>query len=140
MKVTIINNGNNKIVLKPETQAEILAVKEMHGKEIKTEYHESTQILGESFPDCLVLSTSKEQKVSNTQVVLVSLSNNKPIAAIPSQEASYSRMEEAVKCACNFDSVERLDSEGRKNILVLDISSGSEGSIMEFEIVQVPIL
>lgn len=140
MKVTIISNGNNKIVLKPETQAEILAVKEMHGKEIKTEYHESTQILGESFPDCLVLATSKEEKAPTTQVVLINMANNRPVAVIPPQKASYSRMVDAIVKSCNFDGAERLDSEGRENILVLDVTAGDEGSIMEFEILQVPIL
>lgn len=142
MKVTIISNGNNKIVLKPESQAEILAVKDMHGKEIKTEYHESTQILGESFPDCLVLATQKEgAKVEpTTQVVLVSIANGRPIAVIPPNETSYSRMTDAVVKACNFDGAERLDSEGRENILVLDVTAGDEGTIMEFEILKVPIL
>ena len=140
MKVTIISNGNNKIVLKPETQAEILAVKEMHGKEIKTEYHESTQILGESFPDCLVLATSKEQKEPTTQVVLIDLRNNKPVCVIPPQEATYSRMTEAIVKACNFDGAEQLDSEGRENILVLDVTAVFESTIIEFEILQVPIL
>jgi hypothetical protein len=142
MKVTIISNGNNKIVLKPESQAEILAIKDMHGKEIKTEYHESTQILGESFPDCLVLATQKEEArvEPTTQVVLISVTNGRPIAVIPHQEATYSRMVDAIVKACNYDGAERVDSEGRENILVVDVSAGDKGTIEEYEILQVPIL
>jgi len=60
MEVTIINNGTVRIVLKPKTQAEILAVKEMQGKVLSSKHHESTQILGESFPNCLVIQPQGE--------------------------------------------------------------------------------
>lgn len=60
MKVTIITNGGTKLVLKPETQMEILAVKEMSTKPIIAKYLEKTQVLEESTPDCLVISPCKE--------------------------------------------------------------------------------
>jgi hypothetical protein len=62
MKVTIINNDKLTLVLKPETQLEILAVKGLSAKTLITKHHETTQILDESFPDSLVIHECATQQ------------------------------------------------------------------------------
>lgn len=59
MKVTIINNGTTSIVLKPETEAEKLAVKEIGKQPITVTHHEKLQLLTEPIPDALVISVDK---------------------------------------------------------------------------------
>ena len=65
MKVTIISNGAYQIVLKPETPLEILTIKELENKPLVSKYHESTQILDASSPNCLVISNKKEDSIKN---------------------------------------------------------------------------
>jgi len=87
MKVTTISNGSLQIVLKPETPREILDIKELHDKQIVASYHEVTQILEVSSPNCLVLTTKKsepdvEQKLPD-YVAVVNIDTNSIIGMIP---------------------------------------------------------
>jgi len=66
MKVTIITNGDTKLVLKPNTPQEILAVKNLHGKTLNAEHIEQAQILNESYPDCLVVKEEKKTETKET--------------------------------------------------------------------------
>ena len=66
MKVTIITNGDTKLVLKPETQQEILAVKTLNEKPLFAELLETTQILKESYPNCLVIKEGKQTETKET--------------------------------------------------------------------------
>ena len=66
MKVTIITNGDTKLVLKPNTPQEILAVKNLHGKTLNAEHIEQAQILNESYPDCLVVKEGKQTETKET--------------------------------------------------------------------------
>ena len=59
MKVTIINNGTTSIVLKPETEQDKLAIKEIGKKPVTITHHEKLQLLSEPIPDALVISVDK---------------------------------------------------------------------------------
>tara|TARA_R110001592_G_scaffold148167_8_gene372918 strand:- start:1450 stop:1695 length:246 start_codon:yes stop_codon:yes gene_type:complete len=59
MKATIISNGSTRIVLKPESPADLLAIKDLADKKLITLHYETTQILAESYPNCLVISEDK---------------------------------------------------------------------------------
>jgi hypothetical protein len=92
MKVTIIANGTNQIVLKPETPLENLVVKSLTDKALISKYHESTQILEASSPNCLVISPSKENKevpsVDKWLAVISCNEQNKILGLIPSNTSS----------------------------------------------------
>lgn len=64
MKVTIVSNGSTKLVLKPENQSEILAIKDLRNAKINATYHETMQILNEASPDCLVLEVDTTKPVA----------------------------------------------------------------------------
>jgi hypothetical protein len=98
MKVTIISNGRHQLVLKPETPLEILAIKELEGKNLISKYHESTQILAESSPNCLVISPSggdvkQEEPILNWLAVIYCNEKNRILGLIPAytprHEVSY---------------------------------------------------
>lgn len=59
MKVTIINNGTTSIVLKPETEEEVLALKKIGKEPVTVTHHEKLQILTEPIPNALVISVDK---------------------------------------------------------------------------------
>ena len=73
MNVTIINNGKTKLVLKATSPQEILAIKELQDKPLVSAFHESTQILDESTPSCLVISSSTTEKVQKTDLQLMAI-------------------------------------------------------------------
>lgn len=65
MKVTIISNGQQQLVLKPENKLEAITLEQLNDKTLTaTHFDKPTQILNESYPDCLVLS--KTDKFQNT--------------------------------------------------------------------------
>jgi hypothetical protein len=65
MKVTIISNGQQQLVLKPENKLEAITLEQLNDKTLTaTHFDKPTQILNESYPDCLVLS--KTGKFQNT--------------------------------------------------------------------------
>ena len=88
MKVTIISNGTHQIVLKPETPLEILAIKELENKPLISKYHNSTQILEVSSPNCLVISTANDKNTLKPEIRYVAVidcyQQNKIIGLIPS--------------------------------------------------------
>ena len=91
MKVTIISNGTHQLVLKPETPVEKLAIKELQNKPLVSKYHESTQILGESSPNCLVIrpGVDSDAPLERELIALVdNYSQNQILALIPA-ETSY---------------------------------------------------
>lgn len=91
MKVTIISNGSHQLVLKPETPVEKLAIKELQNKPLVSKYHESTQILGESSPNCLVIRPGVESEAPLERELLALVDNysqNQILALIPA-ETSY---------------------------------------------------
>ena len=95
MKVTIISNGTHQIVLKPQTPLEILAIKELQDKVLVSEYHASTQILGESSPNCLVIKPTGEDIKSNSienrtwLAVIACNEQNKILGLIPAITPSF---------------------------------------------------
>lgn len=63
MKITIINNGVDTLVLVAETELEKLQLKGFNGKELKVVFQEqTTQILDTPVPNALVISTIKEKE------------------------------------------------------------------------------
>jgi hypothetical protein len=59
MKVTIINNGTTSVVLKPETEEEVLALKKLGKENVSITHHEKLQIMTEPVPNALVISIDK---------------------------------------------------------------------------------
>ena len=96
MKVTIITNGDTKLVLKPETQVEILAVKSLTEKPLTAELLETTQILKESYPNCLVVKATTENKSANDNpknknwIAVHCLTENTLLGIIPADSNSDS--------------------------------------------------
>jgi len=97
MKSTIIVNGTNQIVLKPETPLEILVVKGLQNKPLISKYHESTQILGESSPNCLVVSPIEGVLEEEIEPVLMAIidchQQNKILGLIPDNTSPANLLE-----------------------------------------------
>lgn len=93
MKVTIIANGTNQIVLKPETPLENLVVKSLTDRALISKYHESTQILEASSPNCLVISPSGEDKesppVTSWLAVIACNEQNRILGLIPASTPAF---------------------------------------------------
>lgn len=144
MKVTIISNGNQQLVLKPENRLEAITLEGLNGKTLEaTHFDKPTQILNESYPDCLVLGKleekiTQEEEESLEQVVLINTRTNTPVCIIPHGHASFERMCNSIQEIEGWDSVERIDAEGPDE-LCLDVTSGDEGSIITYRIVKTPI-
>lgn len=122
MKVTIITDGTTRIVLTPKTPAEILAVKELHSKDIIATHHESTQILSESSPNCLVLGANPEEpKVSNgkkTRMVIIDERDASVVATFDQEkDINISRIAEIIAMECNFEDWE--EEQTAKDVLTI---------------------
>jgi hypothetical protein len=61
MKVTIINNGTTSVVLKPESEEEVLALKKLGKENTSIQFHEKLQIMTEPVPNALVISVDSEE-------------------------------------------------------------------------------
>jgi hypothetical protein len=57
MKITVVQNGVNSICMVPETEMEILILKEMAKTEVTFKIHDSLQILDKVAPNVAVISS-----------------------------------------------------------------------------------
>lgn len=143
MKVTIIVNGTNQIVLKPETPLENLVVKTLTDRPLISKHHESTQILGESSPNCLVITPSAENQplTPENQLVLAVInchSQNEIVGILPlhtpTEEILY-----FIKQELGFSKVEMKDTKAK--ILYGEsfntVCTGTNPEVIEFAVMKV---
>lgn len=90
MDVTIISNGTDKLVLRAKNPKQKLALQDLSGKPLTaTFYDKPTQILDESYTDCMVIQASKEQVKESFQLAEVT---EGPTLFLPFVSRSYNQM------------------------------------------------